>query len=750
MRARVAKQGGVPPCEVGGPTAILGTAQRARLMTPTVATLRSAPRLAVLPALRRHAALGEGLVARARLVRRLAEVHDIALALLVAPAGYGKTTTLLEWAQHDERPFAWVALHRADDDAEHLRASIARATDPLTGRGREFVLVLDDVHVLRSREAIDVLTALIEDPPAGAQLALASRCEPPLPVGRLRAHREVLELTPRDFVMTRGEAAALLELAGAELTAADVDALVRRTEGWPAGLYLAAVSLRDQPDTTAAIARFGGDDRVVSDYVADSLLSELTAEEVTFLQRTSVLDRLSGPLCDAVLLETGSAERLRDLARANALVVPLDRTDEWYRYHGLLAQMLRAQLRRREPELEGELHRRASQWHADHGDVDAAIRHAAAAGDVRLAGDLLWTNAFRYIPQGHIATVRRWLGRFTDEQVAGYAPLALVAANAHLADGDRGHAEHWTAAAARALDSLPARRRPPAVEAGVAAMRAAIARDGVQRMRDDAARAYALDAQDSPARSMDRLLEGTACHLLGARDRAYELLEEGSRRGVVGAPSVNALCLSQLALLALDRDDWALATELAARARSQIERFRLAAYPTMSLVLAVAALTQAQRGRVQAATEDCAEATRLLDTMDDFAPWYVAEVRIVLARAALRLSDLAGARALVEGAALAVRATPDAPVLAAWHEDASAQVDAYATSAIMTPATLTTAELRILALLPTHLSFREMGSRLYVSPNTVKTQAQAVYRKLDASSRSDAVARANELGLLEL
>ena len=380
----------------------------------------------------------------------------------MAPAGYGKTTTLLEWAQHDERPFAWVPLHRADDEAEHLRASVARATDPLTGRGREFVLVLDDVQVLRSRGAIDVLTALVEDPPAGAQLVLASRCEPPLPLGRLRAHREVLELTPRDFVMTRGEAAALLELAGAELAAADVDTLVRRTEGWPAGLYLAAVSLRDQPDTAAAIARFGGDDRVVSDYVADSLLSELTAEEVTFLQRTSVLDRLSGPLCDAVLLESGSAERLRDLARANALVVRLDRTDEWYRYHGLLAQMLRAQLRRREPELERELHRRASQWYADHDDVDAAIRHAAAAGDVRLAGDLLWANAFRYIPQGHNATVRRWLGHFTDEQVAGYAPLALVAANAHLADGDRDHAEHWTAAAARALDGVPARRRPPA------------------------------------------------------------------------------------------------------------------------------------------------------------------------------------------------------------------------------------------------------------------------------------------------
>jgi LuxR family maltose regulon positive regulatory protein len=219
---------------------------------------------------------------------------------------------------------------------------------------------------------------------------------------------------------------------------------------------------------------------------------------------------------------------------------------------------------------------------------------------------------------------------------------------------------------------------------------------------------------------------------------------------VVGAPSVNALCLAQLALLALDDDDWARATELATRARSQIERFRLAGYPTMSLVLAVASLTQAQRGRVQAATDDGAEASRLLDAMDDFVPWYVAEVRIVLARAALRLSDVVGARAHIEGAALAVRSTPDAPVLEAWLEAASSQVESYSTSAIVAPATLTAAELRILALLPTHLSFREMGSRLYVSPNTVKTQAQAVYRKLDASSRSEAVTRARALGLLEL
>jgi LuxR family transcriptional regulator, maltose regulon positive regulatory protein len=747
MRAGLGKHGGVRPCRSGRLAVMLTRAHQACSMTPT-ATLsrRPAPRLAALP----RAPVGEGLVARARLVRRLMEVRDVALALLVAPAGYGKTTTLLEWAQHDERPFAWVALDRADDDPEHLLASLARATDPLTRCASEFVLVLDDVQVLRSRAAIEILADTVEHPPPGARLALASRRQPPLPLGRLRAHRDVLELTTRDFVMTRSEAAALLERVGVELGAADVDTLVRRTEGWPAGLYLAALSLRDQPDATTAIARFGGDDRVVSDYVADSLLADLTAGEVTFLRRTSVLDRLSGPLCDAVLRESGSAGTLRDLARANALVVPLDRTDEWYRYHGLLAQMLRAELRRHEPQLERELHRRASRWHADHDDVDAAIRHAAIASDVQLAGDLLWTHACRYIPQGHNATVRRWLGHFTDQQVAGYAPLALVAANTHLADGDRDLAEHWTAAAARALQGIPARRRPPALEAGIAGMRAAIAREGVQRMRDDAARAYGLEADDSPWRSMDRLLEGTACHLLGARERAHTLLQEGSRRGVVAAPTVNALCLSQLALLAVERDDWARATELAARARSQIDRFRLAGYPTMSLVLAVAALTQAQRGRVQAAKDDCAEAARLLDGMDDFVPWYVAEVRIVLARVALRLSDVVGARAFIEAAALAVRSTPETPVLGAWLNDASAQVEAYSASAVSAPASLTTAELKILGLLPTHLSFREMGSQLYVSPNTVKTQAQAVYRKLDASSRSQAVARARALGLLEL
>jgi LuxR family maltose regulon positive regulatory protein len=287
-------------------------------MNPTAALpRRAAPRRLALAPSGARTAFGPGLVARERLVRRLMEARDVPLALLAAPAGYGKTTTLLEWAQHDERPFAWIALDWAADDPEQLLAAVESATGPLTKRGSPFVLVLDDLQFLRSAAAIDALKAIVARPPAGAQVVLASRSEP-FPLGRLRAHREVLELTSRDFVMTRREATALLALARVELGATEVDALVQRTEGWPAGLYLAAVSLREQPDAAAAAIRFGGDDRIVSDYIADSLLSDLSTAQVTFLRRTSVLDRLSGSLCDAVLDESGRAAPGRPRPRARA------------------------------------------------------------------------------------------------------------------------------------------------------------------------------------------------------------------------------------------------------------------------------------------------------------------------------------------------------------------------------------------------------------------------------------------------
>jgi LuxR family transcriptional regulator, maltose regulon positive regulatory protein len=711
----------------------------------------SAPRpnlqLTAWPPARRPRALERGSVMRARLVRRLMGARDLPLVVLAAPAGYGKTTTLLEWAQHDPRPFVWLSLERVHDDPDDLRAALAVATAAVYRHTGTSVVVVDDLHVLRSHAAVELFTSYVEHPPRGAQVVVASRSELHLRVGRRRAHRQVLELGARDFATTRSEAAELLELAGVVLDDVQVDALVERTEGWPVGLYLAALSLRDEHDVAAAIERFGGDDRAVSEYVADAVLADLDDGDVGFLLRTSVLDRLSGDLCDAVLCEHGTAARLRRLARANVLLLPLDRTDEWYRYHAMLAQALRAELRRREPELEYELHRRASRWHARHGDVESAIRHAAEAGDAELAGDLLRANVLRYLAEGRTASVSRWLRRFSQQQTAQTPQLALVAAIAHLVSGERALGEHWTEQADLAMSAAPS-RATPSLEAGVAVLQAAIARDGVERMRDDAARARELEPDDSPWRSLACQLEGTARHLLGDPELARALLREGSRRGLIAAPSVNAVCLAQLALLAWDAGDRHDVIELAGRARAQVERLRLSDEPT-GLVLAVSALAKTERRQLDAARDDAVAATRLLDQSFDLAPWYEAEVSLVLARVMVALGDVAGARALLENADAALRAEPNATLLVRWLGEARKEIDAYTSRTGPSPASLTTAELRVLRLLPTHLSFREMGSRLAISPNTVKSQAHAVYRKLDVSSRSEAVARAQELGLID-
>jgi len=720
---------------------------------------------------------GPGLVARPRLVQRLAEARDVPLALVVAPAGYGKTTALAEWAARDPRPFAWLVLEPGDDDVARLVAAIALALDEveplprgalaalradgadgpdaaiarlgtaIAGRRAPFVLVLDDAHVLASDGARDVLDAIIGNLPPGSLLAVASRSELPLPVGRLRAHRRVVEVGPRELQMTRAEAAEVL--GGLGLRPVDVELLVQRTEGWPAGLYLAALSLREQPDRDHAVARFAGDDRLVADYLRDELLAGLPPERLRFLTSTSVLAELSGPLCDAVLGRPGSGATLRDLARSNLMLVPLDRADDRYRYHGLFADMLRAELRRSEPEVEGELHRRASAWHAARGEADRAIHHAIAAGDVDGAADLLWGVAPGWVMGGRDAVVRDWLERFAPEEIARHPRLALTAATSDVAAGDRDRLEHWAAAAARGLAAAAA--EPDGPDAAVADVLGVLAaRDGLDGMRAGAAAAAARLPAETAWLGVCRLLEGTALYLSGDREAARGPLEDGARHGAVAAPLVQALCLAQLGVLALEEDDAETAEVCIARARRQVERTGLGDCPLAALVFAASALGRAQRGRVDEAQRDMREGTRLLATLAEFTPWYAVEARLLLARAALRLSDVVGARTLLAEASRLARRASDAVVLLQWLEDGWGQADSFSSAAILGPTSLTTAELRVLRLLPTHLSFREIAGRLHVSTNTIKTQAHAVYRKLDASSRTDAVSSARRLGLVDL
>lgn len=642
------------------------------------------------------------------------------MVTIVAPAGYGKTTLSAEWARRDDRPFAWAG---EDVTPERLLDDAAASRMPQ-------VIVLDDAQHLDAERVRDLLRAAERMPP-GVTFALLSRSCPGAPLGRLRAQGLVVELSARELAMTGLEASRLLEKAGVTLDRAQAELLMERTEGWPAALYLAALSLREG----GTVADFTGADRLVADYLEAALLAGLGERTLAFLRRTSILPTLSGPLCDAVLDRSGSGAALRDLARAGLPLEPLDRCDTAWRAHPLLAQALRAELGRREPRLAGLLHARAVDCHAAAGETGDAIRHAAACRDAERAGELLWSVTPDHAAAGDEPALGAWLALFSEHDVATHPALAACAALHHLAAGRRRHAE-------RCADAVE--RLAPGWAAVVAVVRAGCGRGGPPQMAADALRAAERSAPDSPLHSMSVVLAGAAHQLAGDLEAARPLLE----RATAAPPAVAALAHAQLALLAIRDRDWPEADRLAREAHALIAP-AAGARPVRALVLAVYAAVAVQRGEIAQARHDAADALRLLRALEDCPAWLAAEVHVWLAQAEIRLSDGPTARNLLAGAARLEPQVAGAVALSAWVHDGWERADALAASATGDGPNLTNAELRVLRMLPSHMSFREIGERLHVSTNTVKTQALAVYRKLDVSCRSDAVQRGRVTGLVD-
>ena len=266
---------------------------------------------------------------------------------------------------------------------------VPRLGSALAALERPLVLVLDDLHAVANPSCLDVLAELFEYVPAGSQIAIASREEPALPLARWRAQGWVHEIGVADLRLDEQEAELLLEAAGVELDAGELSELTERTEGWPAGLYLAALSLQAGAPSSASAASFAGDDRFVSEYFRLELLSRLPAAEARFLKHTSVLDRMCGGLCDAVLQTTGSAQTLEALERTNGFVVPLDRRGEWYRYHHLFGELLRNELERSEPDVVPALNRRAMAWCIANDLTEAAVVYGHAAGETDTVAGLV-------------------------------------------------------------------------------------------------------------------------------------------------------------------------------------------------------------------------------------------------------------------------------------------------------------------------------------------------------------------------
>ena len=334
-----------------------------------------------------------GLVPRPRLLARLDEGLARGLVLVCAPAGYGKTVLLADWARRGGQPVAWLSLDAGDNDParfwrhavaalDRARPGIGERVAPLLGppapssfhglvtalinelAADEALLVLDDYHVIGSQQVHESLAFLLEHRPAGMCVMLASRSDPPLALARLRARGQLTEVRVAELRFTPAEAGELLQHAASALPDASVAALAARTEGWAAGLQLAALSLRGQDDAAAFVAAFTGSHRYVLDYLAEEVLEGQDEQLRTFLLETSVLERLSGPLCDAVTGREGSQALLEEAERAGLFVIPLDEVRGWWRYHHLFADLLRARLQEEQPGRVAQLHRNAAAWYA--------------------------------------------------------------------------------------------------------------------------------------------------------------------------------------------------------------------------------------------------------------------------------------------------------------------------------------------------------------------------------------------------
>ena len=410
--------------------------------------------------------LRPGLVPRPRLAQRLDEGLSRGVLLVCAPAGYGKTMLLADWVRHGKQGVAWLSLDASDNDPsrfwrhglaalDQARPGIAGRVGPLLGPpppvtfeglltalvnelavepgGDDALLVLDDYHVISSKAVHASVEFLLEHRPPGLVLALASRTDPPLALSRLRARGQLAELRAAELGFTPGEAAALLEqVAGTPvrtLPDAALAALAARTEGWAAGLQLAGLSLRGQPDVAGFVAAFTGSHRYVLDYLAEEVLERQSGEMEAFLLETSVLERLSGELCDAVTGQAGSQRVLEEVERAGLFLVPLDEVRGWWRYHHLFADLLRARLQQERPGRVPELHRNAATWYDDHGLADEAIWHAMAAGEMIWAARLIERHFDTvFYLRGEGATIQRWISALPHDLVQSRPRLLLAQA----------------------------------------------------------------------------------------------------------------------------------------------------------------------------------------------------------------------------------------------------------------------------------------------------------------------------------
>jgi LuxR family maltose regulon positive regulatory protein len=716
-----------------------------------------------------------GGVSRAELIEA-ARVSERRVIGVSAPAGYGKSTLMAQWARTEARPVAWVSLDRLDDDPAALLTLLASAYARITSGNADliadmggglgisvlgraaprlasafrtspspFVLMLDDLHEVRSPDCHDVLGVVVAGIPRGSQLVTASRSEPPH-MPQLRVTGDVWEIGADDLAFDAAGAEQIFSAEHVDLTREQATAVTDRTEGWPAGLYLAALIARHNDGGVSTIA---GDDRYLADYLYRESLMHLSEDTQRFLRRTAVLDQLCGPLCDALLEGAGANGQLRDLEASNMFLIPLDRRREWYRYHALFREFLLAELDRVEPDVVMKLHLRAADWYESNGSSATALEHLLHTTErdrsVRLIGELM----FPMYEAGQMSTVERWLSTVGDPAIEAYPPLAVTAGWVAALSGQTAEAQRWAAIIdALSYDLTPADRTASFASAR-AMLRSAMCRSGPRQAMTDATLAVTEEPPWSPWRDQALCLSAESHLLVGEVEEAVAQFSEASAQAATtGDTDSTILSESELSVLAMERGRWAEAATHEERALKVIEETRMHDYATSLLAFACAARLAVHRGDLEDANRWVTQAMRARPSLTFALPYLAVRLRLQLAKAYVAMADAGTARHLL-------REIDDIllqrPALGALVEQVSEFRELLSSDAQVEGAggpPLTSAELRLLPYLQTHLTLREIGERLFVSRNTVSSEVSSIYRKLGVSSRSAAVEQATTIGLL--
>ena len=721
-----------------------------------------------------------GLVDRPRVRRALDAGRGALLTVVAAPAGYGKTTEVRAWCADLDAALAWVSLDAGDNDPVLLWRYVATAVDRVrSGLGRgavrrlsvagspievavdelmndvatlggELVVVLDDVHEVISEECLSSIDYALGHLPANAHVVLITRVDPALRFARLRAAGALVEVRGTELAFMAAEAHELLVgLGQLELGAEEIDVLVERTEGWPAALVLAWLWLRTVEDPGRAVRAFGGDHRFVADYLSSEVLATLDEDDRAFLHGAAVLGEFTAELCDRVLDRTDSAARLAELGLSYQFISRSDRGG-WFRVHSLFAEYAQAQLAPLDADAPRAIHRRAAEWLRSQGLAVQAVEHAAAAGDDELVVALLVEYHLHLIRGGAGRTLLRWVRTLPEERIVEHPELAVGAATAAMLVGGSTLAQRRLLALADRAGGEGPDQHDAYVEAAARLVRAVTIDRGVRQAVLDGRRAVALAESDASEILTAALTSyARALFFAGELDEASAVAVRTLEHPAIerAVPSL-VVARSTLALVAIERGRLASARDHAEKAKAAVGRIGTSrSWLGANASAALGALLAAE-GNLVEAEHELASAERFF--RDEVATLHHMWLLVLLARVRLRRGRLAEAEVTLRSAKEALGELSDSGPVPALAEEVEQQLAAASGRAsrgqLLEPPS--EAELAVLRLLASDLTNRQIGERLFLSPNTIRSHKRALYHKLGVHSRTDAIARATALGLL--